>query len=112
MSKKKIIETTGKEESLEPTTLEQIFGYNEMARYNTMNASEYEARLLEMNRTDLESEARRVGAIIVEDTTRLRNNLAKEFNGYVASLRKPKSTTNKMTKPLSKAAQAILNEGR
>lgn len=110
MSKKKLIEATGKEESLEPTTLEQIMGFNELSRYNTMEASVYENQLGDMNRTDLEAEARRVGAIIVEDTTRLRNGLKKEFEAYVNTLRKPKHITRPIT--LSKEAENILKEGR
>jgi hypothetical protein len=110
MSKKKLIEATGKEDSLEPTTLEQIMGFNELSRYNTIEASVYENTLSDMNRTDLESEARRVGAIIVEDTQRLREGLKKEFVSYVSTLKKPRHQTRPIQ--ISKEVEAILKEGR
>ncbi len=111
MSKKKFIETTGKEQGGEPTTLEQIMGFNELARYNTMEASVYENQLTEMNRTDLEQEARRVGlAIIPEDNLRLRNGLKQEFIAFVSTLRKPRNITRPIS--LSKEAENILKEGR
>lgn len=111
MSKKKIIEATGKEEGGEPTTLEQIMGFNELSRYNTMDASVYENQLSDMNRTDLEHEARRVGlAIIPQENDRLRAGLKNEFNAFVSTLRKPKHSTRPIT--LSKEAEKILKEGR
>lgn len=109
MAKKKIIETHGKEESFEPTTLDEIMGYNPLSRYNTLEGSVYEEKLKEMNRTELEDEARRVGSFIVEDTVRLRENLYTEFNSYVTSLRRPKNVTRPIS--LSKEAEKILKEG-
>lgn len=110
MPKKKLIEATGKEETFEPTTLEQIIGFNQLSRYNTVEASVYEETLKEMNRTDLEAEARRVGTIILEDTERLRNSLLKDFNAFISSLNKPKH----ITKPIkiTKEVEKILQEGR
>ena len=52
MPKKKIIETTGKVESSEPTNLEQIMGFNQLARYHTTEASVYETTLNEMSRVE------------------------------------------------------------
>lgn len=109
MSKKKIIETHGKEETFVPTTLDEIMGYNPLSKYSTLEGSVYEERLREMNRTELEDEARRIGTFIVEDTVRLREGLLKEFNGFVNSLRMPKHTTKPIS--LSKEAEKILKEG-
>lgn len=110
MPKKKIIEATGKEETFEPTTLEQIIGYNQLSRYNTIEASVYEENIKEMNRTDLESEARRVGTVILEDTQRLRNSLLKDFEAFISSLNKPKHITKAVK--ISKEVEKILQEGR
>lgn len=110
MPKKKLIETTGKEETFEPTNLEQILGYNQLARYNTTEASVYNLSLEEMNRVDLENEARRVGTPISLENNILKQHLLKEFNAYVSSLNKPKN----LSKPIqiSKEVQKILQEGR
>ena len=111
MSKKKqITECHAKEETLEPTTLEQIIGYNQLSRYNTVEVSVYEESLKEMNRTDLEAEARRVGTIILEDTARLRNSLLKDFGAFISSLNKPKHLTKAIK--ISKEVEKILQEGR
>jgi hypothetical protein len=110
MSKKKIIEITGKEETFEPTTLDEIMGFNQMSRYNTLSLEDYQKKLDEMNRADLEQEARYVGAIIVESTERLRANLVKEFNSYINSLRRPKHISKPIT--ISKEVEKILKEGR
>jgi hypothetical protein len=110
MSKKKLMESTGKEETFEPTNLDQIMGYNQLSRYNTAEASSYEESLKEMNRTDLEEEARRVGVVILEDTQRLRLSLAKEFTVFFDAIRKPRH----ISKPIkiSKDVEKILKEGR
>ena len=85
-------------------------GYNELARYNTLDVEVYENTLNDMNRPDLEQEARRVGAVIVESTERLRDNLRKEFVNYISSLRKPKRLVKPIT--ISKEVEKILKEGR
>jgi len=108
---KKIIETTGKVDQIEPTRLEQIFGFNELARYGTIDEHEYNSKLREMNRSDLETEARRVGVVVVENTERLRKLLEKEFTNYLLASRKPVNPNKQVTK-VSKIAQSILNEGR
>lgn len=110
MPKKKLIEATGKEETFEPTSLEQIIGFNQLARYNTTDASVYEASLGEMSRVDLENEARRVGTPLSLETSTLKHHLMKEFHGYVASLNKPK-VAHKQIK-VSKEVEKILKEGR
>lgn len=110
MPKKKLIETNGKEEIDELTTLDQIMGYNQLSRYNTLSLDVYGNTLNDMNRADLEQEARRVGSMVVEDTGRLRDLLKKEFTAYINTLRKPKHFSRPVK--LSKAAKEILQEGR
>lgn len=109
-NKKQLIETNGREESFEPTNLEQIMGFNELNRYNTLDASVYEMNLSEMNGVDLQDEARRVGAMILEDPVRLRNSLKKEFEGYIASLHRPRIKSKPIV--ITKEVADILKEGR
>jgi len=104
--KKQIIEVTGKidgKEKIEkePTMLEQIWGFNELAKYGTNNEEEYSKKLNEMTRTDLETHARKVGVVILESTDRLKESLKKEFRSYYIYLYKPKT----VIKPLDKKAE-------
>jgi hypothetical protein len=116
---KTMIETHGKVEG-EPTTLEQVWGFNAYARYGTLSEAEYEQSLREMNRSDLENHARKVGVVIVESSVRLKDKLTSEFHRYVASLEKSPSTTSTNTKregpipknTLPEDVRNILAEGR
>lgn len=111
MSKKtQPIETHGKVESTQPTTLEQVWGFNELSRYGTLNSSEYEKQLKDMTRSDLESHARKVGVVILENSERLRGALLKEFTSYVVSLRKPAAIQSNTQ--LTPEALKVLREGR
>jgi hypothetical protein len=110
-SKLKPIEAHGKIESEKPTTLEQCWGSNEMAKYGTINEQEYAAQIEEMNSTDLHAHARKVGVVVVESVARLRTNLLSEFRSYVTYLHAPATQASAPTKS-SKEVQAILNEGR
>ena len=87
---KKVIETHGKVESVEPTTLEQVWGFSELSRYGTENEKDYEAKLKDMNRSDLETHARRMGVVVVESSGRLRDNLLRDFRTTYAAMHKPK----------------------
>ena len=107
-----LIETHGKIEGA-PTTLEQVWGYNEMAKYGTLNEDVYKGQVDEMSRTDLESHARRLGVVIVESTARLRDILVTEFRRYKSLSRKPVSETKVASSVApSDIVKKILAEGR
>jgi hypothetical protein len=123
MPRKKIIETTGKIEDLPDkpyiSTLEQAWGtFNEKARYGTVDRQEYERKLADMNRPDLESHARTLGVVIIESTSRLRDRLLYEFDSYMASIRGPTrlvtgaSKNGKISPTISEEVRKILAEGR
>jgi hypothetical protein len=107
---KQFTETHGKVEGA-PTTLEQVWGYNELSKYGTLDENAYKQQVIEMNRTDLESHARRIGIVIVESSERLKENLIKEFKNYVIYLRKP-ITEAKSQPQLPPEVKKILSEGR
>ncbi len=113
MAKKRTpqFETHGQVDSDAPTNLEQIWGYNELARYGTLDEKEYQGRLDEMNRTDLESHARAIGLVPIHDTTRLKKNLIREFQSFTVSLKKPVQSKLAPKTP-TKEVDAILKEGR
>jgi hypothetical protein len=106
------IEANGAVETFRPTMIEQVWGgYNELARYGTMDESEYVSRLRDMNRSELESHARKHGVMIVESSERLRDKLLREFNSYKLSLRLPEPPKAGVTS-VSAEALKILAEGR
>lgn len=106
------IEANGKIEDGQPTMLEQVWGYNELARYGTLKEEEYNAVIMDMNRPELESHARKLGVMIVESSARLQENLRKEFRQYIASLRRPNNPSPKSSKADVDEVKKILSDGR
>ena len=114
MSKKKLIETHGKVSSTLPSTLEQFWGATDFSsRYGTLDRAVYAAKVDDMTRSDLETEARRYDVFICEDTKRLRRLLVDKFEAFVASINKPEDIKHlPINKKLQAAALQILREGR
>lgn len=110
--KKKQIEAHGKVEGGTLTTLEQVWGFNELAKYGTNKYSEYESQINEMNRPELETHARRVGVVIVQDSFRLKASLLSEFNKYITFLSGPPKNNVPANTKVSDVAKRILAEGR
>ena len=100
----------GKEESAKPTTLDQIWGDTGLSKYRTLEASEYEVYLKQLNKSDLQRHAAEMGIVPVDSREMLSNRLLKEFNRYVASFKMP--TANQNTGPISDEVRKILSEGR
>ena len=109
---KKVLETTGKVEDFQPTTLEQLWGFDSMSRYGTTKEEEYNAQLTQMTRADLETHAKKQGVVLLETNARLIDACLKEFRVYVSSLQKPKQPKNQSKEDASPEVQRILNEGR
>lgn len=110
MSKLSFIEADGKLEGA-PTTLEQIWGANEISKYGTTSEEEYKNTLLEFNRSDLVTHARQHGVMVAETSEQTINRLLTEFNKYNLSFRIPIQKSEKPGIP-SKEVQRILAEGR
>jgi hypothetical protein len=108
---KSLTETHGKLETKMPTSLDEVWGYNYLSRYGTINEQEYESKLREFTRSDLENEARAQGSIIVEDSERIKKELMKLFRSYVLSLNKPSDVKTQPIK-ITPEIKRILNEGR
>lgn len=110
--KKPVVEAHGKEDSTQPTLLEQVWGFNDLSKYGTLDEAAYQRQLDEMNRTDLESHARKVGVIVVESTARLKGELVRAFANYVYYLRKPAPTAPTSKTEVTDEVRRILAEGR
>ena len=109
---KPVVEAHGKEESTQPTLLEQVWGFNELSKYGTADESVYQSQIDEMNRTDLETHARKVGVVVVESTARLKGELRKAFANYIYYLRKPAPKAPASTGEVSEEVRRILAGGR
>ena len=108
---KNLSQTHGKVEEFQPTTLDQIWGDTGITAYGTMNEKEYEARVDDMNMSDLQAHASTVGIIPVDNRNMLRERLLREFRKHVSSYQRPISPPNPR-ETLNEEATKILSEGR
>jgi len=106
---KKIYQTHGKVETSKASTLDQVWGDTGNSRYGTFDVKEYENRLREMNRTDIQAHATKLSVVPVENRDMLEKRLVREFEKHVSSYRKPDSPTPKQA---GSEAMRILSEGR
>ena len=103
-------QTHGKED-FKPTTLDQIWGDTGMSKYGTLDESEYEKLLKEMNRSDIHSHASKVGVIPVDNREMLNQRLLKEFRRHLAAYRAPIEKKENNIE-VSDRVKKILAEGR
>lgn len=104
------IEVDGKVETLNPTTLDQVWGDEGMSKYNTTDESEYFARLDDMLYVDLQNHAREVGLRPDVEPRVLKDRLINEFKKHVASY-KGVSASVKNVKGVPSKISKILREG-
>ena len=108
---KNLSQIHGEEEKFQPTSLDQVWGEDGSRTYGTMNDAEYERQIDEMNMSDMQTHASRVGIIPIDNRSTLRDRLLREFRKHVANYRKP---IHHPTPPEEVDAQTlkILSEGR
>ena len=110
-SVKNLSQTHGKEEKFEATTLDQIWGDDGSSVYGTMEEINYQGKLDDMNLSDLQAHASRVGIIPIDNRQTLRERLLREFRKHVSAYKKPKSAAPPELH-LNKEVMSILSEGR
>jgi len=101
----------GKVESVEPTTLDQIWGDTGLTKYNTLDEKEYEGQLDNFTKSELQAHATKVGLIPVDNRETLKTRLIREFNKHTSSYKKPPMKASKQVK-LSTEVKKILSEGK
>jgi len=113
-SPKKVMQTHAMEEKQEfqKTTLDQIWGDEGNSKYGTLEESDYTSQIRAMNKSDLHSHAIKLGILPVENRELLTNRLVREFKKHVLSFKKPKESTAKKPKTVSKDLKSILAQGR
>jgi len=80
-SKKEMIQIHGKEEGVakqQPSSLDEILGET-LSIYTAKNSEEYRLQLAEMNATDLQSHAYKIGLVPTPDRKVLTDRLVQEF---------------------------------
>jgi hypothetical protein len=105
------IEVDGKISSNNPTSLEQIWGYDGLSKYGTMNEDEYLARINDMMTVDLQNHARDVGLRPDVEPRILKDRLLTEFRRHIGQFRSVASKKLVKPKPIPSKIQRILKEG-
>ncbi len=109
--KKKITQINGKEETFKPSTLDQIWGDTGVSKYNTLDLAKYKESLEEMNLSDLQSHAIKIGVWSADGRDVLTRKLLKEFSYFVGAYRQPRQAPS-IPKTPSANTLKILAEGR
>ena len=114
-SKKKVLDEMeqvhGKEEEYEATTLDQIWGDTGMDKYGTFKEEEYKSYIDELNKTDLQQHAIKLGLVPVRDRGRLTKNLIIAFKQHISQYKKPVDNKDQALNVSDEVAK-ILSEGR
>jgi hypothetical protein len=115
MSKKKtkldnMMQTHGKIEDIQYKTLDQIWGDNVNSKYQSSNEKEYIIFLNDMNKTDLQAHANKIGLVPIDNRETLTKRLVAEFKKHASLFNIPKSKDN--TVNLNKKAKDTLSEGK
>ena len=107
---KDLTQVHGKIENLQVKSLDQIWGEDGSSKYKTLDEKEYENSLKEMNTSDLNSHASKIGLIPVENREILIGRLLSEFKKHVSMYRIPKQ--NSTAKDINSDVKKILSEGK
>ena len=109
----KINQLHGKEETFEPTMLDQVWGETGLTKYGTMDEKAYKSHLNGLARSDLQMHASEVGIVPVDNRDRLEKTLMSEFKKHIAAYTKPAPPSSPKDKSnLDKKVRDILDEGR
>ena len=103
-------QTHGKLDQYEYKTLDQVLGDDGTSKYKTLDLEKYTQFLHDLNKSDLQSHAIKVGLIPVDNRDILTKRLLKEFAKYASGFKTPK--VNKTEIKLDKKVKDILAEGR
>ena len=99
------------EKKFEPTTLDQIWGDDGASEYGTLDYDSYKGKIFDMNMSDLQAHASRVGIVPIDNRNMLTDRLLREFGKHVSSFRKPAEDLEEQQN-IPKKIKDILAEGR
>ena len=102
----------GKEETFQPTTLDQVWGDTGISEYRTMDENEYKQEIDDMNKSDLQAHASKKGLIPIDDKNMLIKRLMEQFRRHVNQYRAPQDITDNSSEKLTDRDKRTLEEGR
>jgi hypothetical protein len=112
-SKKEMLQIHGKEEKVQkpPSSLDEILGET-LSIYTANSSEEYRGQLAEMNMTDLQAHAYKIGLVPTPDRKVLTDRLAQEFVKWNSRYGSNVATGQvKSVEDLDAKAKKILREG-
>lgn len=111
--KKKIQElsqTHGKLEDVQYKSLDQIWGDTGLSKYSTTNLENYVNYINDLNKSDLQAHANKIGLVPIDNRELLTKRLVSEFKKFISNFNVPKKKESDIT--LNKSALDILAEGK
>lgn len=111
--KKKIQElsqTHGKLEDVEYKSLDQIWGDTGLSKYSTTNLNEYINFVNDLNKSDLQAHANKIGLVPIDNRELLTKRLVSEFKKFISNFNVPKKKEVDII--LNKKSADILAEGK
>lgn len=109
---KPMLQTSGKENLVTPRTLAQVWGDTGLSKYNTLDVEEYKAYINDLNKTDLQAHAIRIGLAPISERYRLTEALIREFKTYANQFVPSEQLKPAPEKEISPEVAKILSEGR
>jgi len=103
-------QTHGKIENYELKSLDQILGNDGTSKYKTLDLEKYTEYLHDLNKSDLQAHAIKIGLLPTDSRETLIKRLVKEFTKHTSLYRVPKQEINDVK--LTKNLKDILAEGR
>ena len=88
-----------------------MWGDTGHTKYGTTDINNYVKQLDEMNKSDLQSHARYIGFVPIDDRVTLTNKLISEFKKYVSGFLKPLEQPHPGS-PMTGKVKKIMDEGR
>ncbi|NBW29414.1 hypothetical protein EBR37_03470 [bacterium] len=93
-----------------PITLDQVWGDTGTNKYGTLDPKKYEDHINNLNKSDLQAHATKVGLVPIDDRNNLISRLKREFNKHISTF--SQTHADKKINKTSKIAKDILSEGR
>lgn len=103
-------QTHGKLENVQYKTLDQIWGDSGLSKYNTTDIKEYTNFISEMNKSDLQAHANKIGLVPIDNRDMLTKRLIAEFKKFISTFNVPKNIDNSVS--LDKKSRDVLSEGK
>lgn len=105
-----ISQTHGKLENVQYKSLDQIWGDTGLSKYKTTDLEEYVNYISEMNKSDLQAHANKIGLVPIDNREMLTKRLITEFKKFRSTFNVPKNKDNSIN--LTPAAKNVLSEGK